>query len=98
MGEGGLCREIRKTSVEVVALKGQGLEHRRGKITFQVEKANWVAERGLGYGVGVKCGLAAAVGAAGFGEWRGLEGHLQLGLHREGKREPLLFLNRAVTC
>lgn len=55
-----LCREIRKTSVEVVALKGQGLEHRRGKITFQVEEANWVAERGLGYGVGVKCGLAGA--------------------------------------
>lgn len=28
----GLCRVIRKTSMEVVVLKGQGLEYRRGKI------------------------------------------------------------------
>lgn len=37
-------------------------------------------------------------GAAGFRERRDLEGHLELGLHREGSREPLPLLNRAVTC
>lgn len=31
--------------------------------------------------------------------WLGdLKGRLELGLHQEGSREPLSFLNRAVTC
>lgn len=44
--QGGLGRVIRKISMEEVVLKVQGLEYRRVKITFQVEKNNWVTVRG----------------------------------------------------
>lgn len=106
--QGGLGRVIRKISMEEVVLKVQGLEYRRAKITFQVEKNNWVAVRG-----GSVMGGSMERGLAGAGRvllasrnkdekarsWLGdLKGRLELGLHQEGSREPLSFLNRAVTC